>query len=706
VLENLIFTRNFAANGGGAIYFDVDLVLNLTLTNVVFKGNRTYGYGGAIQSYMGNFTFINCLFSGNTSDQIGGAIHSQYSTMNFINATFNGNSAEEGGAIYGYGDGAYPFAATLVNSIIWENSLNHLQGNTYSSFTVSYSNVGGAYNGGANWLLNGVTDGGNNIDRDPLFVTSVSPSAEPSSAGDLRLQSGSPCINVGNNSVVMATTDLDGNPRIVNGTVDMGPYEYQGAAPTTHTVTYSVVNGNGTLGASVDGTAIASGAEVVEGKDVLFNATPDSGYQVKAWTLNGGMVADNTSTSYTAASLAGDIIVTVEFELIPPTTHTVTYSVVNGNGTLGASVDGTAIASGAEVVEGKDVLFNATPDSGYQVKAWTLNGGMVADNTSTSYTAASLAGDITVTVEFELIPPTTHTVTYSVVNGNGTLGASVDGTAIASGAEVVEGKDVLFNATPDSGYQVKAWTLNGGMVADNTSTSYTAASLAGDITVTVEFELIPPTTHTVTYSVVNGNGTLGASVDGTAIASGAEVVEGKDVLFNATPDSGYQVKAWTLNGGMVADNTSTSYTAASLAGDITVTVEFELIPPTTHTVTYSVVNGNGTLGASVDGTAIASGAEVVEGKDVLFNATPDRPSRPELKWWKAKTSCSTRLPDINGTLGASVDGTAIASGAEVVEGKDVLFGQRIPGESMDPERRHGGRQHQHQLHRCWQETSP
>jgi hypothetical protein len=48
--------------------------------------------------------------------------------------------------------------------------------------------------------------------------------------GNLRLQSNSPCINAGNNSYVATTTDLDGRPRIVGGTVDMGAYECQSPA--------------------------------------------------------------------------------------------------------------------------------------------------------------------------------------------------------------------------------------------------------------------------------------------------------------------------------------------------------------------------------------------------------------------------------------------------------------------------------------------
>ena len=97
----------------------------------------------------------------------------------------------------------------LTNCILWGNSSVEVVDYSLSSSTVSYSNVQGGT--GKSWFGNGCIDG------DPLF----------SGADNLRLSPGSPCIDAGDNGAVPSeiTTTIDGMPRIVNGTVDMGAFE-------------------------------------------------------------------------------------------------------------------------------------------------------------------------------------------------------------------------------------------------------------------------------------------------------------------------------------------------------------------------------------------------------------------------------------------------------------------------------------------------
>jgi len=45
--------------------------------------------------------------------------------------------------------------------------------------------------------------------------------------GDFHLRSDSPAIDVGDDSVVEVEVDLDGNPRIVGGAIDLGAFERQ-----------------------------------------------------------------------------------------------------------------------------------------------------------------------------------------------------------------------------------------------------------------------------------------------------------------------------------------------------------------------------------------------------------------------------------------------------------------------------------------------
>lgn len=469
-------------------------------------------------------------------------------------------------------------------------------------------------------------------------------------------------------------------------------------------VTFSVFGANGTIAATVDAASISSGDDIYEGKDVVFTATPADGYRVKEWTVNTVVQVGQIANTFTYTSLDKAIAVTVEFELIPAGTFTVTFNVVGGNGDLDAQVGVTPIVSGASIAEGSNILFTATPNVGYEIKEWKLDGAVITDHTDLTYTLNNLSANSVVTVEFKIKK---YAVTYSVIGTNGTLDATVNSADINSGDLINHGSDVVFTAVPATGYKVKEWKKDGSTVVGNTTNSYTITGLTASATVSVEFEII---TYTVTYSVTGtpANGTLAAAVNSTPVATGGTVNYGSNVVFTATPSAGYRVKEWRKEGTVVTGNTTNSYTISGITANATVTVEFELI---TYTVTFSVVGtpANGTLAATVNSAPITTGGAVNQGSNVVFTATPA--ANYKVKEWKkdgavieGNTTTTYTLNDLqanatvtvefelvtftvtfaveggNGAIQAKVDGSLIASASAVQATKNIVFSAiPVPG---------------------------
>jgi hypothetical protein len=217
-ITNCTIANNSVSNDGGGI--DCEISSNAAITNCIIVNNRA-DFGGAIRSCFANPSIINCLIANNSTHSGGAGICSTSGSLTITNCTITNNRAET--TVWGYGGGIMCDGSSIMvnNTIIWGNSAaasgNQIITNT-SSVTLNYC----YYGNGANDVAGPGTITPNNcINDDPLFVDSAN--------GNYRLQGTSPCIDAGDNSLVPAgvTTDLDGNPRIHNGTVDIGAYEYQ-----------------------------------------------------------------------------------------------------------------------------------------------------------------------------------------------------------------------------------------------------------------------------------------------------------------------------------------------------------------------------------------------------------------------------------------------------------------------------------------------
>lgn len=212
IVMNCIFKNNYAAERGGAIYLYVE-------------GSK----GPLVSDYRG-LELINCVFLENDSKN-GSALYLRNANTPIAvinaqatNCTFYNNisSVEDinNSVIYiEEGANATSNDLDISNCIFWgnEDEMSRILGN--ATLNIEHSIIDDGTADGMLMLPADVTDGGNNLDADPLFLDDLN--------GNLHLSSSSPAINAGDNNAVDATVtqDLAGNERIQNETIDMGAYE-------------------------------------------------------------------------------------------------------------------------------------------------------------------------------------------------------------------------------------------------------------------------------------------------------------------------------------------------------------------------------------------------------------------------------------------------------------------------------------------------
>jgi len=204
VLSNCVLSGNSAVDGGGS-YSGV-------FYNCTFSGNNAAGGGGGIKVGV----LYGCLVVGNSAQKSGGGAY----ISSLYNCAVVGNSPD---GVEGYNSNHIPEPSYAYNCIIYFNSNRDVV-----VCELDHSCIG-----------SGEDPGTSSFTNNPFFIDTA--------IGDYRLQSGSPCIDAGANEWVTNSTDLDGNPRIVNGTVDMGAYEYQINVPAPVLQAVTQTNGLVTL---------------------------------------------------------------------------------------------------------------------------------------------------------------------------------------------------------------------------------------------------------------------------------------------------------------------------------------------------------------------------------------------------------------------------------------------------------------------------
>ncbi|MBO7725474.1 MAG: hypothetical protein J6S40_03310, partial [Thermoguttaceae bacterium] len=325
-VTNSTVAGNTAQSGGGIYNGNSYVHTELTVINSLISGNADtgldYNCGGGIFND-GVLTIVGSTISGNTSENGCGGIFND-SWLTITGSTISGNIGRDGGGIYT----GYSSSLSVVNSVIFGNAAEWVAGiynggmSTVINSTISGNTAeeycSGIYSEGTLTLTNSIValnydycsegdissdpDSGTNniIGFDPGFV--VAPVFDEdgllinADEIDLSLTEGSVAIDAGMNDAVTAEFDIARNPRIVNGIVDIGAYEYHETPSTVVTILLDIVD-------EVDGLISLREAitYAAEGEVVTFDASL-SGQTI---VLSGEVLTVDKGISIDATDIGG-----------------------------------------------------------------------------------------------------------------------------------------------------------------------------------------------------------------------------------------------------------------------------------------------------------------------------------------------------------------------------------------------------------------
>lgn len=395
-----------------------------------------------------------------------------------------------------------------------------------------------------------------------------------------------------------------------------------------HTLSYSFEEAQGSVTASMDGSIIASGDEIVYNKPAVLKIASKPGYVLSRLTVDNNEVTlpkgtFNSSTNetsyadYTTSALTASTVIDVRFAA--KKTVSVTAN------PLSATKD--------EVLAGKNlpvITFTPNTIAGQKVQYKNASGAL-SDKLPAADGVYTIVATSPETAEYAALKDENMKFTVSKANvlnynvetaGQGTVTAKMGSTDMASGNEIINGQPAVFTIIANPGFLLNKIVVNGTAVSalpkgalnkDNTiSYTYTTASLTASTTLSVGFA---------------AKKTISVSVTGSS-ATKDEIVAGKNLpVIKFTPEIAGQVARYRA-----ADGSETS-TLPQVVGAYKIvlfspeTMEYAALEDSSKTFTirnantlaYAVDGGQGTVTAKMDNKDIMSGGEIAYGKPVIFS---------------------------------------------------------------------------------------
>ena len=251
--------RGNKATAGGGIWFLPNRSPSISYS--IIEDNQAALDGGGIYVYGSSGSVRSCLVRGNASGGTGGGIYQSGSGI-LYNSTVVYNEAVRGGGLYGGG---------ARNCIVYYNQ------------APDFPNAGGV-----SFLYSCATplpSGIGNVAAAPRFAGS----------GNWRLVADSPCIDRGDSSLALGDYDLEGDPRIWGGGVDMGCDEFYLPG----------------LGGPLAVKVASNTNRAVVGTPISFQCDVEGAPAAYVWQFSDGYVVSNTPFVERTFATGGVYVATV-----------------------------------------------------------------------------------------------------------------------------------------------------------------------------------------------------------------------------------------------------------------------------------------------------------------------------------------------------------------------------------------------------------
>ena len=387
------------------------------------------------------------------------------------------------------------------------------------------------------------------------------------------------------------------------------------------TITASYRSGGSTV-------EVQSGDQVTRMTYLTIKATPEEGYMVTHYIING--VEEESKGTSINKMVFEDLTISARVIQVRPCTVTITQP---EHGTLKVTSGGREVQPGSQINSGSMLALELTPEAGYEIEYWIVNGKKSlpnADPTSRNKAFLKLMDDITIAAQLKAEGTTTK-VPVTIVNPEFATIKAYKGTSssdpeLQSGEQLEVGSDLMVEITPsDNAHALDHWLVNGEPVEKDTGYFSNQKRLKVVEAMTIS-AVLKESGYKITYNQPeHGTLTVKVAYPSSDVPSGSRVKERTRLNISATVEAGYQFKHFLIN-GEVKVPTNLTYPNLRVEANSDMTIEAVIEKPEPCVVTITPFE-HGTLtvkyGTYSSSTVVANGDEVPMNTSLTLEAKVD-----------------------------------------------------------------------------------